>query len=285
MRARRSKRAFALRHALPAVALLVLLQAEARAEDTQAAAASTLELGVGVAALRFPDYPGSERSRELVLPFPYIVYRSPHLDVSNRRVRGIVIAGSRFSLDVDFAGSVAVDSSRNPERRGMPNLDWIGEAGPALRYNAWNDTRKTTAVDLVLPARAAVSTRGLQLHQRGWVWAPRVEWRRRTGGATYSDEFDASLGASWTGSALNDYVYGVAPQYATPQRPAFEPGGGYSGYSASFGMSLRRGSVVYGWFVRYTDLSGSVVDGSPLVSRPHSTSVGVAVAWILSSRR
>lgn len=266
---------------------LVLLPAAARAAGPRAAdpAASSWELGVGVAALRFPDYPGSERSRDLVVPIPYFVYHSPHLDISNRRVRGIVIAGSRFSLDVDFAGSVKVDSSRDPERRGMPDLDWIAEAGPALRYNAWNDARKAATLDLVLAARAAASARALRLHQRGWVWVSRVEWRRLTGGVTHSNEFDASLEARWAGAALNNYVYGVAPQYSTAQRPAFEPGAGYAGYSASVGTSLRRGSVVYGGFVRYTSLSGSVVAASPLVSRPHSATVGVVVAWILSSRR
>lgn len=268
-------------------AIVLLLARTALAHKPQAARSSsaTWDLGIGVAAVRLPDYPGAQRSRDLVLPFPYIVYRSPHLDVDNQRVRGIVLAGSRFSLDVDVSGSVAVDSSRDSERRGMPDLDWIGEAGPALRYDAWRDDHAGAKLDLVLPLRAAASARGLRLHHRGWVWAPRLEFKRRSGGTTHRDEFDASLAARWAGAALNDYVYGVAPRYASAQRPAFEPGAGYAGYSASFGMSLRRGAVVYGWLLRYTSLSGSVVAASPLVSRAHTATVGVAVSWILSSRR
>lgn len=268
-----------LRRALVGIALLVLAQA-AHAGGTPSA---TWDLGVGVAAVRLPDYPGAQRSRDLVLPFPYVVYRSPHLDVTNQRVRGIVLAGSRFSLDLDVDGAVAVDSSRDPERQGMPGLDWIGEAGPALRYAAWRGRRAAAELDLVLPLRAAASARGLRLHHRGWAWAPRLEFRRRRGSATHSDELDASVTARWASAALNDYVYGVAPQYASAQRRAFEPGGGYAGYSASFGMSLRRGARVYGWLLRYTSLAGSVVAASPLVSRGHSVTVGVAVAWILSS--
>lgn len=266
--------------------MVALQAAPAWAEGAQGAGATpvTWELGIGVGALHFPDYPGAERSRTLVLPFPYVVYRSPHLDVTNRRVRGIVLAGSRFSLDVDVSGAVAVDSSRDPERRGMPDLDWIGEAGPALRYNAWSSAHGAATLDLVLPVRAAASAHGLALHHRGWVWGPRLEFKRRTGGIARSVELDANLGARWASAPLNDYVYGVAPEYATAQRPAFEPGAGYAGYTASLGMSLRRDSVVYGWLLRYTGLSGSVVAASPLVSRTHAVTLGVDIAWILRSR-
>lgn len=262
-------------------ALAALLAASARADGARAANAATWDLGIGVAALHFPDYPGASRSRDLILPFPYIVYRSPHLEVNNTRVRGIVLAGSRFSLDVDVAGAVAVNSSRDPERRGMPNLDWLGEAGPALRYDAWNDAH--ASLDLVLALRAAASARGLRLHRRGWAWAPRLEYKRRSGSATHGNEFDASLEARWADAGLNDYVYGVAPQYADAERPAFSPGAGYAGYSASVGMSLRRGARVVGWLLRFTSLGGSVVAASPLVSRRQSVTIGVDVAWILNS--
>jgi outer membrane protein len=244
---------------------------------------SSLELGVGLSGLSFPDYPGSAETHKLLLPFPYIVYHGPHLDVENGRVLGIVLAGSRFSLDVDFSGSVAVQSSRDPERVGMPDLDWIGEAGPALRYHAWNSGDGEASLDAVLPVRVAVSARGLTAHHRGWAWAPRLEFDYDHGPPAQLLEFDASLTALFADAGLNDYVYGVTPQFATVTRPAFEPGSGYGGYNLNFGMSLHHDQLVYGCFLSYTNLNGAVFAGSPLVSRMRDVALGVAVSWVIKT--
>lgn len=241
---------------------------------------SHFELGVGLGAVEFPAYPGAAETRKLLLPFPYIVYHGPHLDVENNKVRGIVIAGSRFSLDVDFDGAVSVDSSQVSARHGMPDLDWIGEAGPALRYHAWGTDDGDSSLDLILPVRNAVSARGLTLHDRGWVWAPRLEYDYDQGPPDRLLEFDAALWATWAGADLNDYVYGVTPQFATATRPAYEPGGGYAGYTVDLGMSLHRDALVYGCFLRYSNLGGAVFAASPLVSRTGDLSFGFAISWI-----
>ena len=136
------------------------------------------EFGVGVGAVHFPDYPGAEEVRTLVLPFPYVVMRNRYLDVNRDHIRGKLFKDDRFSLDVDFGGQVSVDSSDTQERRGMPDLDWLGEVGPSLRYHAWRDAEDQTHLDLVLPLRVAVSAQGLTLHHRGWVTGPRAEWHK-----------------------------------------------------------------------------------------------------------
>ncbi|HSC46667.1 MAG TPA: MipA/OmpV family protein [Gammaproteobacteria bacterium] len=243
----------------------------------------SLELGVGVGALRFPDYPGAEEQRTLALPFPYFVFHSKYLDVNRDRVRGKLLAGDRLSLDVDFGGSVAVDSSRDRERAGMPDLDWIGEAGPALRYRIWESDGGDTRLEGVLPVRKAVSVHVLEFHDRGWTFAPRVEIGHRIGSDDRYLGVDAGLSVLRADQKYYDYIYGVAPQYATATRPAYTPDGGYGGYTLSLGMSLRRDDVVYGAFFRYTDLDGAVFAASPLVSRLHEVSFGVAVSWILKT--
>ena len=267
-----------------AITLMALVPLAARAEEVdQPAPRPSLELGVGVGAIRFPDYPGSEEQRSLVLPFPYIVYHSRYLDVNRDRVRGKLFAGGRLSLDVDFGGSVAVDSSRDQERTGMPDLDWIGEVGPALRYRIWESDGADTRLEGVLPVRKAVSARGLDLHDRGWTLAPRLQIDHRTGDDGDYVGTDASLSVLRADQKYYDYIYGVAPQYATATRPAYTPDGGYGGYTLALGMSLRRNDVVYGAFFRYNDLNGAVFAGSPLVRRLHETSFGFAVSWILKT--
>lgn len=265
-------------------ALLPLaLHAEPATPDAPPPAEAHWELGVGLSGLSFPYYPGASETRKLLLPFPYIVYHGPHLDVENNRVRGIVLAGSRFSLDVDFDGAVSVESARTQERQGMPDLDWIGEAGPALRYNAWSSDGGEASLDAVLPVRATVSARGLTVHDRGWAWAPRLEFDYDHGPPTQLLEFDASLTALYADAGLNDYIYGVAPPYATATRPAYQPGTGYGGWELSAGMSWHHEGLVYGGFLSYRDLGGAVFGASPLVSRKQDLSLGVAVSWIIQS--
>ena len=46
------------------------------------------ELGVGVAAIDFPDYRGADERTSYVLPFPYVVYRGDIFRIDRDGVRG-----------------------------------------------------------------------------------------------------------------------------------------------------------------------------------------------------
>lgn len=243
-------------------------------------AVSQLEIGVGVGGVRFPDYPGAAEYSTLLLPFPYVVYHSRYLDVNHEQVRGKLLSGHRLSLDVDFAGAVAVRSSRDRERQGMPDLDWIGEAGPALRYHVWGNDADGTRLDLVLPLRVAVSVHALSLHHRGFVFAPRLELAYQIGEGDHAFNIQTGVSVLYASQGYFQYIYGVAPQYANPERPTYTAPGGYGGYTLSVGGSLHRGDRVYGSFISYTNLAGASFVNSPLVSRTHGLAFGVMVAWI-----
>jgi len=245
--------------------------------DTQA---TQLEIGLGIGALRFPDYPGADEHRTLLLPFPYIIYHSRYLDVNHDQVRGKLLSGKRFSLDVDFAGSVAVDSSRDQERQGMPNLGWIGEAGPALRYKAWSNQTGNMHISVVLPVRIAVSAEALNLHHRGEVFEPRLELVKDIGDGDRKLNIGTSLAVLYGSRDYFQYIYGVPPQYTTLARPAYNAPAGYGGYRISLGGSLHRGNIVYGAFIAYVNLNGAAFVNSPLVSRTQDLSFGIMVAWI-----
>lgn len=267
----------------PAILLGLLVQTSAWADDVTPPPPATpsFQFGVGVGAVRFPDYPGAEELRTLVLPFPYIVIRNRYLDVNRDHIRGKLLKDDRFSLDVDFGGQVSVDSSATQERRGMPDLDWLGEVGPSLRYHAWRDAEDETHFDLVLPLRVAVSAQGLTLHHRGWVTGPRAEWHKtlhlQDGDAVY---LDSALSAEFVDRSYADYYYSVAPEFATATRPAYSAPGGYAGESIELGFSWHHGDMVYGAFVEHTGLHGAAFQSSPLVGRADGLSLGVAVSWI-----
>ena len=239
------------------------------------------EFGVGLGAVDFPAYDGAAEKRQLVLPFPYFVIRSRFLDADRDEVRGKLLRSDDWSLDVDFGGNVDVTSSDTKERQGMPDLDWLGEVGPALRYHVWHGG-PGNGIDFVLPARVADSVHSLSFHHRGFDSDPRVEWHGtwfQAGGDRVI--FDANLAGRFVDRGYADYYYGVASQYATPTRPAYAAPGGYSGWSTQAGVSWHRGDMVYGAFIEHTSLHGAAFQSSPLVGDAGGWSFGLAVAWVI----
>lgn len=253
----------------------------ARADGAPTPVPSSLDLGVGLGAVRFPSYPGAEEMRKLLLPFPYVVYRSTYLDVNRDQVRGKLLKDEHWSLDVDFGGQVQVKSNDTQERAGMPDLDWMGEVGPALRYFIWNGTERDTHLDAVLPVRAAVSARGLTLTRRGWIAGPRLEAHQALFHSADLITLDATLTADYVDRRFANYYYGVLPPYATRARSAYDAPGGYAGWNLNVGFSWHHGDLIYGGFAAYTSLHGAAFQSSPLLGRANGLSLGVAVSWVI----
>lgn len=271
-------------HPWPALLLALLLPVPVLADAPDMPddlTSSNWELGVGVGSVRYPVYDGAAESQYLTVPFPYVIYHAPHLSVTNNRVRGIVLASSHWSLDVDFSGQPYVESDRTRERVGMPDLTWLGEVGPALRYEAWEAESELTELDLVLPVRAAVGAQGLTLHHRGAVFAPRLELDHDLSNAPERFDWDASLTAVYDDKGYDQYYYGVAPQFATATRPIYDAPGGYGGYRVELGLNWHRRDFVYAGFIKYTSLKGAAFLHSPLVSRADGLSVGISISWVL----
>lgn len=263
------------------VALLIVLH------DCRADTASTpdgkgthLELGFGIAGAHFPDYPGASRYWNILLPLPYVTLQSPHLEANRDRVRSKLLHGDNWSLDVDFSGSVPVSSSRDPERNGMPDLGWIAQVGPILNYRLWRDDTTGYRLDLALPVRAAASANGLSLHHRGWVAQPALKLMRLWGDGDRHYHADVTLSRVYATNDYFNYIYGVAPEYAGLDRPAYQAGSGSGAYRLELGFGWRQGDMRWGGFVQYTDLSEAGFRDSPLVSQRHQVSFGFAVAWV-----
>lgn len=263
------------------LAVLVAAPAFADPPAPPAAQPTRIELGIGVGAVDFPAYEGAAEKRTLLLPFPYFVIRSRFLDADRDEVRGKLLRSEAWSLDVDFGGNVDVSSSDTKERQGMPDLDWLGEVGPALRWHLWRGG-PGNGLDLVLPARVAMSVDVLKFHHRGFDGDPRLDWDGtwyQAGGDRLI--IDANLAARFVDRGYAGYYYGVAPQYASATRPAYDAPGGYAGWSTQVGVSWHRGDMVYGAFIEHTSLHGARFQSSPLVGDAGGWSFGVAIAWVL----
>ncbi len=238
------------------------------------------EAGAGVAVLDFPDYRGSDERHTLVLPIPYLVYRGDFLKADRESIRGQLYKDDRLDLHLSVNGSIPVDSGDNAARQGMPDLDPTLEIGPNLTVMLLRTD--TTHLNLRFPLRAVIATDLQHARDEGWVFTPQinVDFYDRFPGPGWN--FGLAAGPVFGSRRYHNYFYGVAPQFATPQRPAYEAGGGYAGMQWIAALSKRYPSYWVGGFVRADTLSGAVFEDSPLVRQKDGYSVGVAAAWVFS---
>jgi outer membrane protein len=238
------------------------------------------ELGLGVAGLRLPDYPGSDQSRFYALPLPYVVYRGTWLKADRDGARALLFDSQRVKVDVSVAASTPTRSSNNDAREGMPNLKGTFEIGPNLNVTLARSAKDRWKLDLRLPLRGAIS----------------VERSPKFVGSTFSPNLNldvGGLGGGWnlgmlTGPVFADrkfhqYYYGVDPAWATANRVAYQAHGGYAGWRAVAATSRRFGNMWVGGFVRYDNLRGAAFDDSPLVRRTSAVTFGFGVSWILAT--
>lgn len=238
------------------------------------------EAGAGVAVLDFPDYRGADERHTLVLPIPYFVYRGDFLKADRDSIRGQFYKDDRFDLHLSINGTIPVDSGDNSARSGMPDLDPTLEIGPNLTVNLLRTD--STRLNLRFPLRAVIATDLSHFRDEGWLFQPQVN----------VDFYDVYPGPGWNlgfaagpiyGSRrYHNYFYGVAPQFATATRPAYEAPAGYAGMQAIAAISKRYQSFWVGAFVRGDTLAGAVFDASPLVKQKENYSVGFAFAWVFS---
>ena len=88
------------------------------------------ELGLGVSALRLPDYRGADQSHNYLLPFPYIVYRGKWLRSDRDGMRAMLFDSPRAKLDLSF-GAAAPSRSNNTAREACPSCAPMRRSGPA----------------------------------------------------------------------------------------------------------------------------------------------------------
>jgi outer membrane scaffolding protein for murein synthesis (MipA/OmpV family) len=238
------------------------------------------ELGAGIGLLHIPDYRGSNESRFYALPYPYIIYRGDIIKVDRQTVYGKIFKTDRVLLDVSYYGSVPVDSDKNDARTGMPDLDPTFEVGPALDIRIFENRENQMALKLVLPVRPVFSTDFSSISCEGWLISPRLNFQKSDIIPGSGVNLGISAGPMFADSGYHDYYYTVGPANATPTRPAYKAGGGYSGSTVTVALSKRYKRLNITTFVSADLLDGAVFENSPLVKTKTSIMSGVSVSWI-----
>ena len=238
------------------------------------------ELGVGLGFLQIPDYRGSSENRRYLLPYPYFVYRGDILRVEKERISGRIFETERLLLDISFNGSVPVKSSDNPDRRGMPDLDPTFEMGPSLNMTLLENRQDRYKLTFSLPVRAAFSTDFSSVHHEGWIFHPRLNFEKSDMIPGAGMNLGLSVGPMFADRGYHRYYYTVDPAFATPSRPRYEAGGGYSGSTVTVGLDKTLNPFILSAFVSLDYLKGAVFEESPLVKTQYSWMCGFTVSWI-----
>lgn len=238
------------------------------------------ELGIGMSALSFPDYRGSDQSSLFPIPFPYIVYRGTLLKADEDGIRGAFFNSDRIELNLSLGASVPVNSNDNRARQGMPDLQPTVEFGPSLDINLWRTRDRRYKFDLRLPVRAAVTVIG-GMDYVGWEFSPRFSLDVTDVAGLPGWKLGLLAGPIYGSERSHEYFYAVAPQYATAERPAYDARAGYAGSQFLMSVSKRYPKYWLGAFVRWDSLKGAVFADSPLVRSESYFAAGIGIAWIV----
>lgn len=236
------------------------------------------EWGLGLAALSMPDYRGSSRSQQSLLPLPYLKYRGKRLLIDDG-IEGRLFQSPNLILSISANGALPPPED-TPEREGMPGLDATLELGPSLEYRLFRNHFHSLWIEM--PLRFAVAI-GQDNKQVGQLFTPRLAWRKP---ANWKDDWKLRLagGPLFADADFHRYYYEVEPQYATAERPAYRAEKGFSGWRFDFTWSRRLDGYWIGGFLRHDILAGSVIEDSPLVRESRQWMLGFGIAKVFGER-
>lgn len=264
---------------------LCLLAAAAQAQE-QPREKPLWELGVAVGGAWLPDYPAAGQNHLNAIGLPYIVYRGDFFRSDEKGLlRGRIVKSEDFELDVSLSGSFSADSDDNDARSGMPDLDYLVELGPRIQWTVAR-AAKWAKLDFELPVRAVFSTDLKSIEHRGFLAQPELAYQH---GNFLDSGLALKLGASATfaDADLQDYFYGVDPQFATPQRPAYEADAGYLGSRLQLVLTKPLGPALRVFAAGRIDFhQGAANEDSPLFRDDVTYGAGVGLVWsIFRSQR
>jgi outer membrane scaffolding protein for murein synthesis (MipA/OmpV family) len=248
----------------------------------QAQQLPVFEAGIAGGGGWLPAYPASDQNRWRGLAVPYIIYRGNVFRADDGGLRARTSLADGIELSVSASGGVNASSDDVTARQGMPDLEWLGELGPNLRFTLWRGEDEAAPQRIVLdtPIRAVFSTDWSSVSFRGFTFAPDIAYEHLHFLSPFA-RLRVSAGVVFGTDRYADYFYDVAPQFARPDRPAYNAQAGYIGsrLSVSYRLPLNeRFSVVAGG--RVENFSGATNADSPLFRNEWNFSVvaGFAVS-------
>ena len=244
------------------------------------------EAGVFGGIARLPHYRGSDEYTVYAVPLPFLIYRGEVVQANRDGVRGIFYKGERVETDMSFSGNPPVGSD-NSAREGMPSLDPLVEAGPAVKYY-FTQWRAEPSLYLQAAVRGVcsvdVNSIGMSYEGiRGGLNLILSDYRPIPGGSWL---FGLNGGVEFTDAGYNAFFYNVTEEQARPDRHAYDSDGGYAGFLLS-GYALKKFNPRFSWgfYARWDNISGAVYEDSPLVRERNNVVFGTALIWTIQQSK
>jgi len=240
------------------------------------------EIGAGILYSKFPNYPGASSSKQVVLPFPNLIYRGEKLRLKREEgARGIFYNGENVEIDISFDGTLSSDADDTEAREGMPKLDTLIEFGPRFLYNIAKVTDSNPwDFDFHLAGRIAFST-GLfkNLHARGLVVNPFLTVRR-VSLFTDDDLFAASASIKYATMEWHEYYYSVNQRFATESRPFYKSKSGLAelSYALFYNYPIKNDFYTFAGGI-HSFYSQSANKESPLLTQNSNITFVLGIYW------
>lgn len=236
------------------------------------------EFGLGIGAYAFNDYRGSDTTHAYPIPVPYFIYRGEILksDHDGPRARFFNRDVVELNLSVNATTPVRNDAARE----GMPDLRPTLEVGGSLNFHLWRSEDQRLKLDLRLPVRAAITVEASP-KMIGVYAEPHINLDIAQLGGSLGWKLGLLAGPLFADHRYDSYFYTVEPQYATPERPAYEAHGGYAGTQTLVSLTRRYRAYWIGAFIRHDFLGGATFASSPLVKTNSYWSGGIGITWMI----
>lgn len=242
------------------------------------------EAGLGIGALTFPDYRGSDESSVYPVPVPYFIYRGEFLKADREGVRGEVFNRKYAELSISAGATIPVRSDANSARRGMRDLRSTVELGPSFDLHVWRTADERMKLDIVMPVRAPLTVEASP-RSIGVVFSPRVNLDIADVGGFTGFNFGVGAGPVFADAKFHRYFYSVTASDVLAARPVYLADGGYSGAQFLMSVSKRFPKYWVGAYMRYDNLAGAAFAGSPLVRQQNYLAGGFGIAWMIGESR
>lgn len=241
------------------------------------------EIGVLAAGFNVPEYPAADKNSNNVIAAPYFVYRGDIFRIGDgSAARAVALEKDWIEIDLSLDAAFNADSSDNPIRVDMPDLDYLFEVGPQLKLRLMKlsfEKAGNAKLSLDIKTRSVFSTDLSNFAHRGYVIHPELSY----------DHFDLfgensrlsiNFAPVWGSEKLHDYFYQVDGEFATDERPEYNAKGGYLGSEISVGLSTMVSKKVRVFaFTRINLHHGAANRVSPLFRDKDTYSVGLGFSW------
>ncbi len=237
------------------------------------------QLGLGVGGLNQSYYTGTSQTRSFLFPVILPIYRGEIIKADDRGMRAELLNNENLKLDVSLDFNLSIDSEDIDLRQGMPDIPNNLQIGPSLEYTLLKSDAHKWQINF--PLRINIGFDGSDVGVDGATFSPNVEYTKYFRLGKNKWRFGATFGPQFGSSSYHDVYYGVADEFATSTRSAYQAEGGFTGYRAQTSLVKNTDKQLFVLFLRYENINGAVFEDSPLVETDDNLIAGFIYSYYL----